>query len=54
MKRFLWLLAVAGLVLLSATPLPAQDFYVVATRYNPGTPITSLPYTIPANAPGYY
>ncbi|MFZ5453195.1 MAG: NosD domain-containing protein [Thermodesulfobacteriota bacterium] len=53
MKRFLWLLALLGALLLSAAPVPADDgFYVVAGRPAVGTRISRLPYTI--NAPGYY
>jgi hypothetical protein len=54
MKRLL-LLAMVGAVLLNAAPLLADDgFYVVPVRVTPGTKIASLPYTINANAPGYY
>jgi hypothetical protein len=54
MKRLL-LLVVVGAVLFSAAPVLADDgFYVVGVRLTPGTKITSLPYTINPNAPGYY
>jgi hypothetical protein len=54
MKKLL-LLALVGAVLLSAAPVLAEDgFYVVGVRLTPGTKITSLPYIINANAPGYY
>ena len=54
MKRFL-LLSLVGAILLNAVPALADDgFYVIAGRYTPGTKITNLPYTINANAPGYY
>jgi hypothetical protein len=54
MQRTLWLLACLGALLLSATPVPADDnFYVIgAGRPTVGTKITSLPYTI--STPGYY
>jgi hypothetical protein len=54
MKRLL-LLALVGALLFSAAPVLADDgFYVVGVRITQGTKITSLPYTINANAPGYY
>lgn len=52
MKRVLCLLALLSALLLSAAPLPAQDFYVIPGRPMVGTRINSLPYTI--SAPGYY
>jgi hypothetical protein len=51
MKRRLFLLALVGVVLLSAGPALA-DFYVIAGGGAPGTKITVLPYTI--SAPGFY
>jgi hypothetical protein len=49
MKRLL-LIALVGVVLLSAVPVWADDgFYVIASgRQTPGTKITRLPYTITA------
>jgi hypothetical protein len=54
MKRKFWLLALVGVVLLTAAPVLADDgFYVIAGSGPPvGTKITSLPYTI--NNPGLY
>jgi parallel beta-helix repeat protein len=53
MKRFIWLPAVIGALLLSTAPVQSDEgFYVIAGRPAVGTRITSLPYTI--NAPGYY
>lgn len=54
MKRKFWLLAMLGVVLLSAAPVVADgDFYVIAGGGPPvGTKITSLPY--PINSPGFY
>lgn len=53
MKRKLWLLALAGSILLSVTPALADgDFYVVAGGGAVGTKINGLPYTI--TQPGFY
>jgi len=54
MKRKLWLLALVGAMLLSVSPVLADDgFYVIAGGGQAvGTKITSLPYTI--NNPGFY
>jgi hypothetical protein len=55
MKRKLWLMAMVAAVLLSAAPVLAQEFYVVAGGGPPvGTKITSLPYNINSNSPGFY
>jgi hypothetical protein len=54
MKRVPWLLALLGVLLLSAVPVLADDgFYVIPVgRPSVGIKITSLPYTI--STPGYY
>lgn len=53
MKRTIWLLALVGAILLSGSPLWAEDeFYVVAGGRGVGTKITSLPYRI--INPGFY
>jgi len=53
MKRVTWLLALMGAVLLSASPVPADElFVVVGGRPAVGTKITSLPYEIKTS--GYY
>jgi hypothetical protein len=53
MRRKLWLLALVGVVLLSAAPVLADDgFYVIAGGGKAGTQINSVPYTI--NSPGLY
>jgi hypothetical protein len=52
MKRTLLIMALVGMVLLSATPMLADDTYVVMAGRGVGTKITSLPFTI--NAPGFY
>jgi hypothetical protein len=52
MKKGLGIVALAGALLLSAAPVPANaDFYVIAGG-GVGTAITSLPYTI--TKPGFY
>jgi hypothetical protein len=53
MQRKLWVLALVGAILLSATPVLADgDFYVVAAGGGVGTKISSLPYEI--KTPGFY
>jgi hypothetical protein len=53
MKKKLLLLAIVGAVLLSASPVLADDsFYVIGEGGAPGTKISSLPYEI--TTPGFY
>jgi hypothetical protein len=53
MKKKLWLVALAGALLLSAAPVPTNaDFYVIAGGGRAGTQISSVPYTI--SLPGLY
>jgi hypothetical protein len=56
MKKQICLLALIGVLLLSAAPAWAQgDFFVIAGGGPPvGTKITYLPYTIPSDKPGFY
>jgi hypothetical protein len=56
MKKQICLLALIGVLLLSAAPAWAQgDFFVIAGGGPPvGTKITYVPYTIPSDQPGFY